>query len=238
MNELIKVTQNQQHQQVVSARELYKGLEIKKRFSKWVEQNFGGFIEGTDFTTVPQGTVVISGNGTERQYDDYALTIDMAKQLAMMSHMPKGAEYRRYFLEVERKWNDPAEVIKRGYAFLQDENYQLHVKNTKLSLDNQTMAPKAQYFDELVEKDTLTNFRDTAKMIGRRQTEFIDWLLDKKFVYRDAHKKLKPVAAYAGTYFVIKDNAKGFPQTMITPQGRAAFNRLFGSVKLSEEQTA
>ncbi|WP_054723208.1 antA/AntB antirepressor family protein [Lacticaseibacillus nasuensis] len=85
MNELIKVTVNEKHQQVVSARELYKGLEIKKRFSGWVEQNFGGFEEGVDFTTVPQGTVVISGNGTERRYDDYALTIDMAKNLALMS---------------------------------------------------------------------------------------------------------------------------------------------------------
>lgn len=237
MNELIKVTQNQQHQQVVSARELHDGLEVKTRFSLWVKQNFTDFDEGADFCPVVI-TTQQNQHGGIKELDDYALTIDMAKQLAMMSHMPKGAEYRRYFLEVERKWNDPAEVIKRGYAFLQDENYQLHVKNTKLSLDNQTMVPKAQYFDELVEKDTLTNFRDTAKMIGRRQTEFIDWLLDKKFVYRDAHKKLKPVAAYAGTYFVIKDNAKGFPQTMITPQGRAAFNRLFGSGNLSEAQTA
>lgn len=226
MNELIKVTVNDQHQQVVSARELYKGLEIKKRFSKWVEQNFDGFIEGTDFTGVPTSTVV--NNGAVIELDDYALTIDMAKQVAMLSRVPKGAEYRRYFLEVERKWNDPAEVIKRGYAFLQDENYKLQVRNTKLSLDNQIMAPKAQYFDELVEKDTLTNFRDTAKMIGRHQKEFIDWLLAHKYVYRDGHGKLKPIAAYAGTYFVIKDNAKGYPQTMITPDGRAALNRLYG----------
>lgn len=52
MNELIKVTQNQQHQQVVSARELHDGLEVKNRFSLWVKQNFADFDGGADFCPV------------------------------------------------------------------------------------------------------------------------------------------------------------------------------------------
>ena len=57
MNELIKV-QVKNDRQLVSARDLHKGLDIKKRFSAWVSQNFKGFEEGTDFTRVPGGTVV------------------------------------------------------------------------------------------------------------------------------------------------------------------------------------
>ncbi|WP_204122759.1 antA/AntB antirepressor family protein [Lacticaseibacillus mingshuiensis] len=228
MNELIKVVVNARHEQVVSARELYKGLKLKKRFSQWVEQNFTGFVDGTDFTSVPQGTVVRSGNGTERRFDDYAITVDMAKNLALMSKTQKGAAFRAYFIEVERKWNDPKEVIKRGYEYLKDENAQLKVENRSLNANVALMTPKAAYFDDLVERNTLTNFRDTAKMLGHRQNEFINWLIDQGFIYRDAHKYIKPRAAYANTYFTIKDNKMGYPQTLITPQGRSAFNLLLG----------
>lgn len=78
MNELINVTV-ENDQQLVSARDLHKGLELSNRFSKWVNQNFKEFEEGEDFTSVPGGTVVQSGNGAMRKVDDYALTLDMAK---------------------------------------------------------------------------------------------------------------------------------------------------------------
>lgn len=91
-NELIKITVKND-QQLVSARDLHKGLNVKKRFSVWVDQNFKDFDEGTDWTTVPGGTVVKSGNGTTRLYVDYALTLDMAKELCMMSHTELGKKF-------------------------------------------------------------------------------------------------------------------------------------------------
>lgn len=230
--ELIKVEVNKNHEQVVSARELHKGLGLKTRFSQWVNQNFTAFVEGTDF----EGVVVTTPynpnypNGQQQNIQDYAITVDMAKNLALMSKTQKGAEYRAYFIEVERKWNDPAEVIKRGYEYLKDENYQLKSENRALASKNELMSPKAAYFDDLVERGTLTNFRDTAKMLGRRQKEFINWLLERKFVYRDGHHTLKPMAAYANTYFTIKDNKQGYPQTLITANGRSAFNILLNSL--------
>lgn len=69
MNELINVTVNEKQQQVVSARDLHKGLEIQKRFSAWFEQNSKGFLEGYDFTGVLSGTVV--NNGAFRELQDY-----------------------------------------------------------------------------------------------------------------------------------------------------------------------
>lgn len=232
--ELIKVDVNKNYEQVVSARDLYKGLKVKTRFSQWVTQNFSSFIEGTDF----EGVVVTTPynpnhpSGQQQNIQDYAITIDMAKNLALMSKTKMGAKYRAYFIEVERKWNDPAEVIKRGYEYLKDENYSLKAENRKLTAKNELMSPKAAYFDDLVERSTLTNFRDTAKMLGKRQKEFINWLLDHKYIYRNSHHVIKPKAAYANTYFTIKDNKQGYPQTLITPEGRSAFNiMLNGTVK-------
>lgn len=223
MKDLIKVTVKND-QQLVSARELHKGLELKKHFTDWAKQNFRDFEEGEDFTTSLSGAVV--GNGAIKPINDYALTIDMAKQLCMMSHTEQGKTYRKYFIELERKWNDPQEVVKRGYAILSNENTKLKIENSSLKIDNQIMKPKAEYFDDIVERKTLSNFRDTAKMLGIKQKAFVTWLLGHKYVYRDGHKNLRPFAQYTGTYFVIKDTRSGFQQTLITAEGREAFNLL------------
>lgn len=62
MEELIKI-QTKNDQQLVSARDLHKALEVKKRFSAWKEQNFKDFEEGVDFMGVPEGTPITSGKG-------------------------------------------------------------------------------------------------------------------------------------------------------------------------------
>ena len=110
-SELIKVTV-QNDQQLVSARELHKGLEIKTRFSLWAKQNFEDFEQGTDFTSVVTTTVV--NNGAKKKLQDYALTIDMAKQLCLLSRTKKGKEYREYLIRVEKNWNDPDMIMQRA----------------------------------------------------------------------------------------------------------------------------
>lgn len=177
MEELLKVTENSQHQQVVSARELYRGLGLRKRFSSWIEQNFEGFEEGSDYTTVPQGTVVVSGNGTQRRYDDYALSIDMAKNLALMSKTARGAMYRAYLIDVENRWNDPAEVIRRGYTLLYEENKQLKVENAR-------MAPKVEYFDQQMHNPGLMTTTVIAKRFGKSATWLNRWLEAHNVIYR------------------------------------------------------
>lgn len=158
MNELIKVTVKDDRQ-LVSARDLHKGLKLKKRFSAWAKQNFKDFIEGEDFTSVPGGTTVPNGgNGALRQVDDYAITLDMAKQLCMMSHTELGRKYRKYFIELERKWNDPQEIIKRGYALLQNENI-------RLKLENQEMKPKALFADSVTASHTTILIGELAKIL-------------------------------------------------------------------------
>lgn len=63
---------------------------------------------------------------------------------------------------------------------------------SRLSVQNQIMSPKADYFDQLVERNTLTNFRETAKQLGAPPKSFVRFLLDKKYIYRDKKGKLLP----------------------------------------------
>ena len=132
-------------QQLLSARDLHKGLGLKKQFTDWVKQNFKDFEENTDFVFTPQS--VNMPNGGTKQIKDYFLTIDMAKQLCLMSRTEKGKQYRKYLIEVERKWNDPQEVVKRGYAILQNENTQLKLENKNLTVQLEESNKKASYLD-------------------------------------------------------------------------------------------
>ncbi|WP_226619854.1 BRO family protein [Cytobacillus firmus] len=98
-------------------------------------------------------------------------------------------------------------------------------QNEQISL----MQPKADYFDALVDRNLLTNFRDTAKEFEMGQRQFINWLLDNKFIYRDQKNKLKPYSQYVPELFKLKEferNNRADVQTLITPKGKETFRIL------------
>ena len=93
------------------------------------------------------------------------------------------------------------------------------------------LQPKANYFDDLVERNLLTNFRDTAKELHTKQKSFVEWLISKRYIYRDGKGKLKPYQPYVEKgYFELKEFIRGNfsdVQTLITPRGREAFRLLY-----------
>lgn len=93
------------------------------------------------------------------------------------------------------------------------------------------LQPKANYFDDLVERNLLTNFRDTAKELHIKQKSFVEWLISKRYIYRDGKGKLKPYQPYVEKgYFELKEFIRGNfsdVQTLITPRGREAFRLLY-----------
>lgn len=107
----------------------------------------------------------------------------------------------------------------------------LEAANSNLTVNNQVMAPKADYFDELVERNTLTNFRETAKQLEVKEKVFIHFLLEKKYLYRDKRGKLLPYAEKNDGLFEVKEcfNEKtqwSGTQTLVTPKGRETFRLL------------
>ena len=114
----------------------------------------------------------------------------------------------------------------------QDKRKALEAANSALTTDNAVMKPKADYFDELVDRNLLTNFRETAKQLGIKEKEFIRFLLEKKYLYRDKRGKLMPYAEKNSGLFEIKEcfNEKTLwsgTQTLITPKGRETFRLLY-----------
>ncbi len=195
-SELIKVTV-QNDQQLVSARELYKGLEIKTRFSLWVKQNFDDFEQGMDFTSVVTTTEVQNNGGIQqRELQDYALTIDMAKQLCLLSRTKKGKEYREYFIQVEKNWNSPEMVMNRALQISKARVEKLKADNKSLSLQLEESNKKASYLDIILgTPDALAitqiaadygygavNFNKLLKQVGIQHKVNGQWILYKVYM--------------------------------------------------------
>lgn len=109
---------------------------------------------------------------------------------------------------------------------------ELTAQNSQLTVEKQIMQPKAEYFDELVDRNLLTNFRETAKELGVKPKAFVAWLLEKKFLYRDQKGKLLPRDDKNNGLFEVKEakNDKtqwSGVQTLITPKGRETFRLLY-----------
>ena len=195
MNELIKINYDNPEKPVVSGRELHEALGIKTAYKDWFPRMCEyGFTENSDFLTVAQKRATAQGNFTT--YNDHMLTIPMAKELCMIQRTDIGRKFRQYFISVEEAWNSPEMVMQRALSIANERVKALQLSVSQLTVDNQIMQPKAEYFDELVDRRLLTNFRDTAKELHIGQKEFIQFLLDHKYVYRDRKSKLKPYMPY------------------------------------------
>ena len=128
-------------------------------------------------------------------------------------------------------FSNPAEAA-RAWAEQFERNLALEANNKELKEENQTLAPKGEYFDDLVARNLLTNFTKVAHQLNIKRKTFIEWLIRDKFIYRDHKNKLVPYAKYAHTYFHINDTKGKYSkwagnQTLITPEGKEAFRLLY-----------
>lgn len=113
----------------------------------------------------------------------------------------------------------------------QDKRKALEIANSALTVDNAIMKPKADYFDDLVDRNLNTGIRETAKELGVKEKAFVSSLIAMKYLYRDKKGKLQPYAQYADDLFVLKEcyNEKtqwSGTQLLITPKGRETFRLL------------
>ena len=225
MKEIIKVNYSKE-KPTVSARELHEFLGVKTQFKDWFPRMCEyGFTEGIDFSSF------LSESTGGRPSINYSITIPMAKELCMIQRTEKGKQARQYFITVENAWNTPEMVMSRALKMADKRINQLQIENSRLIVSNSIMQPKSEYFDQLVDRNLLTNFRDTAKELKIKQKEFISFLLEKKYIYRDAKGRIKPYADKNNGLFELKEaknDKTGWTgvQTLITPKGRETFRLL------------
>ena len=225
MNDLIAINYDTD-KPTVSGRELHEALEVKSKYADWFTNMCAyGFTEGEDYTAISKN---LENGGRTIEHD---ITIPMAKEICMLQRNEKGKQFRQYFIKVEEAWNSPEMIMKRALDYANESVKKLQIQVSTLTVDNEIMKPKADYFDELVERNTLTSFRETAKQLEVKEKSFIKFLLDHKYIYRDGKGKIMPYADKNNGLFEVKEsfNEKtqwSGTQTLITPKGRETFRLL------------
>lgn len=167
--------------------------------------------------------------GQNRSYKEYLLTKDgfTLYMFNIQGYNDFKLAYINKFNEMEKElsknFNIPqtyAEALKLAYEqqlLIEEQEQQIKV-----------LEPKGEYFDALVDRNLLTNFRDTAKEFGIKQNDFIKFLIDRKYIFRDKKNKLKPYSHYMDLFELKewKTDDKSGVQTLITPRGRETFRLL------------
>lgn len=224
----------------VDGRDLHEHLQVETPYTIWFPRMCEyGFTEKTDYLTKMLDR---SDGKPGKPATDHDLTLGMAKEICMLQRTEQGRKVRRYLINVENQWNQPDAVMARALrmadqtiARLKGQTLALQAENSTLTVEKQIMQPKADYFDELVDRGVNLSIRESAKGIAVKEREFVNFLLEHKYLYRDKKGKLMPYAQYADELFVLKEcfNEKtdwGGTQTLITPKGRETFRLLMTGV--------
>lgn len=125
----------------------------------------------------------------------------------------------------------PDELMAKALMVAQQTLADREARISQLTVDKAIMQPKADYFDELVERGLLTNFRETAKQLGIPPRKFVNWLIEHKYLYRDKKGKLlayenKNNGLFERKEYVNERTQWVGVQTLVTPKGRETFRLL------------
>lgn len=241
MNELIPINYEGEHP-TVSARELYKALEVSKRFSAWFETNSQGFVENEDFTSVLSGTVV--NNGAHREIQDYFLSVDMAKHICLMSRTDKGRECRQCLIDLEKAWNTPEQIFARALKMADQTIAKLKDTNKSLVEKIEADRPKTIFADAVSTSHTSILIGDLAKLICQNgvqtgQKRLFQWMRENGYLMKSGASYNMPMQRYIEQgLFEVKESSVQNPDgsvrvtrtTKVTGKGQLYFiNKFLGN---------
>lgn len=185
MNELIKVNY-EAGEPTVSARDLHEGLGIETPFKKWIDRMCEyGFEANKDFWTK------MSESNGGRPATEYDITVDMAKQICMLQRTEKGKQYRQYFLDLEKAWNTPEQVMARALRIanatvdsLKERCKFLGGQVVEQQKVIEKLEPKASYYDLVLQCKDLIATTIIAKDYGMSASGFNKMLKDLGIQYK------------------------------------------------------
>ena len=187
MNELLKV--NYEADRItLSARELHEFLEIKTEFAKWMHRMCEyGFSKDVDYRVIVKNDENPLGG---RPSTDYEITIDMAKEIAMIQRNEKGKQARQYFIEVEKQWNSPERVIARGLI-----ESQKMIENLNQQIVE--MRPKVLFADAVSTSKESILIGQLAKLIKQNgyeigQNRLFQWLRENGYLIKGGSRYNQP----------------------------------------------
>ncbi|WP_449455522.1 phage antirepressor KilAC domain-containing protein [Streptococcus suis] len=199
MQEIIKINLNDNHEPVVSGRQLHEALGVKTAYKDWFPRMTEyGFVEGQDFCSN------LSESTGGRRAVDHIIKLDMAKEIAMIQRTDKGKQVRQYFIQVEKDFNSPEKIMARALLMADKKITHLTMENTQLQLELQEAQKQARYLDIIIESKgalrvtqiaadygmSANKFNKTLAELGVQHKVNGQWILYKKHMgkgYTDSH---------------------------------------------------
>ena len=201
--ELIKITTNENGVQCVSARELHEGLEVKSKFADWIKNRIKkyGFEENTDYICLSKNleTQRINGQRGVTAEKDYIITVDMAKELCMVENNELGRQFRKYFIECEKKLKTQVPqlteeqklallVFEGGFSAVEASKKMVELQTKPLLETIETQKPKVEYVDKFMNGDGLFLISEIAKKVGITAVRANNILKENKIIYKNGRK--------------------------------------------------
>lgn len=219
-------------QPTVSARDLHEALEIKSKYADWFKNMSAyGFVENMDYFTFSKN--LENGGRTI----DHNISVDMAKQICMIQRSEKGKLYRQYFVDLEKAWNTPEQVMARALKLADRTIDTLKEDNKKLIEENERMKPKEIFADAVSASTSSILIGDLAKLLRQNgvdtgQKRLFEQLRNEGYLMKTGSSRNMPTQRYvADGLFQIKETVISNPDgsvrmtktTKVTGKGQQYF---------------
>lgn len=181
MNELISVTLNDNHEPVVSGRQLHEALGVNSNYTTWFDRMADyGFTENQDY-------ILLSNFGNQKGRGghnkvDHVIKLDMAKEIAMIQRTERGKQVRQYFIQVEKDFNSPEKIMARALLMADQK---VHKLEAQIEADR----PKVLFADAVSASHTSILVGDLAKLISQNgfkigANRLFSWLRDNGYLIK------------------------------------------------------
>lgn len=182
----------------VNLRDLHQFLEVSTEFRHWAPRMFDyGFVEGQDYVEVSLVKNDRQSRGGQNR-KDYAVTLDMAKEVSMIQRTDKGKQARQYFIEVEKRGTNLSddEILHRALTISASRVKALEAKVEEIE-------PKAEAYDSFMDSDGTYSVGNVAKMLGFSQNKLFTELRNHQVLISKGAMRNTPYQQYMH-HFAVK----------------------------------
>ncbi len=233
-------------QPTVSARDLHEALEIKSKYADWFKNMSAyGFVENMDYFTFSKN--LENGGRTI----DHNISVDMAKQICMIQRSEKGKLYRQYFIDLEKAWNTPEQVMARALKLADRTIDTLKEDNKKLIEENERMKPKEIFADAVSASTSSILIGDLAKLLRQNgvdtgQKRLFEQLRNEGYLMKTGSSRNMPKQKYVENgFFQIKETVISNPDgsvrmtktTKVTGKGQQHFLNKYLKKEAAENES-
>ncbi|HDZ5593065.1 TPA: phage antirepressor KilAC domain-containing protein [Staphylococcus aureus] len=242
IGEMFNIQEKENGEIAISGRELHQALEVSTRYDKWFERMTEyGFENGIDFISQVEK---VHGQKRVRTYEqvNHILTLDTAKEIAMIQRSEPGKRARQYFIQVEKAWNSPEMIMQRA---LKIANNTINQLETKIERDK----PKIVFADAVATTKTSILVGELAKIIKQNginigQRRLFEWLRQNGFLIKRKGVDYNMPTQYSmeRELFEIKEtsitHSDGHTSISKTPKVTGKGQQYFVNKFLGEKQTS